>query len=232
MVTEKNQEKQDSTTELPQGLLTGEVSEDMHPLLLWLTKNIKTLSIVCLALILVFGGVAAYEYFQKQSHITAANELGKILVTTDDAKKLETLERYVKTAPSSMEIRGLFELAATSINDKKFADAGTAWTQLTGKVDASLQTIPALGRVQALAMEGNNAEAIVILKDLQKNGPKAYAVSVNSTLGALAEQAGDYAAARDAYKALLASSSGQSRTKAFFEHKILQLSEKAGKEKS
>ncbi len=232
MATENDQQKQETTSEKAQDLLANEVSEDLHPLLLWLTKNVKSVSLVCLALILVFGGFAAYQYFQKQSRVSAANELGKILVTTDEAKKMDALEGYVKSAPASMEVRGMFELAAASINDKKFAEADTTWTGLQGKVDASLKTVAALGRVQALAMEGKNDQALAILKDLHKNGPKSYSISVNSILGALAEQAGDYAAATDAYKALLEAYGGQARTKAFYEHKISELSEKTGKENS
>ncbi len=232
MANENDQKKQGDASEKAQDLLADEVSEDLHPLLLWLTKNVKSVSLVCLALILVFGGIAAYEYFQKQSRVSAANELGKILVTTDEAKKMDALEGYVKSAPESMEVRGLFELAASSINDKKFSAANTAWSGLESKVDASLKTVPALGRVQALAMEGKNDQALAILKDLQKNGPKSYTISVNSTLGALAEQAGDYATASEAYKALLAAYGGKGRTKAYYEHKISELSEKAGKEKS
>ncbi len=133
MANENTEEKQTPAAEKTQDLLAGEVSEDLHPLLLWLTKNVKPISYVCLALILVFGGFAAYDYFHKQSRITAANELGKILVTTDEAKQLETLENYVKTAPSSMEIRGLFELASVSVKDKNFTEANTAWNGLKDK---------------------------------------------------------------------------------------------------
>ncbi len=223
-----NEEAQSKRTPIP-GLLDPEHGEQMHPLLKKLLDNIKPIAIVFVALVVIFGGYALYDYYQTSQVASSSQELGTIVAEKQGEELVKALRGFVADAPGPVLESGLFELAGALEKEKKYDEALEVWTRLQDKAADAMKPVAELGYAENLLLAGKAPDAVVFLEKVKAKAPESYAPSYIKLLAECAEQAQQYDKALTAYKELTAVDGVDERTLDYLQYKIAQLETKAGK---
>ncbi|MDR1946144.1 MAG: hypothetical protein LBQ51_03120 [Desulfovibrio sp.] len=216
-----------ATPELQSGLVSdirSEVSEEASPLLRFLLVKAKFIAVALILVVAAVAGRHIYSARMESRKAEDAEALGRLLVISSPAVRLEKLEEFMVGAPDSVRTAGWFAVmeAATLLqdNDKVYK----AWKKI-GAADPSMKVVSAMGMAGALAAQDKFREALDVL-DAVADGLKAgEAGNVNSRIVVLAELTGDYKRAVRACDAVTALPAGSADAK-FWAQKKLELEEK------
>ncbi|MDR1490958.1 MAG: hypothetical protein LBS65_10890 [Desulfovibrio sp.] len=186
----------------PDGLtnsLQSEVAAEASPLLRFITARARPL-IAALALVIV--SVAGYRLYAAQAEKQAAEEaenLGRILVISNPAMRLEQLEAYAAKAPSSSQTAVWLAIMETANQIPDHAKVLAAWE----KAAPALKVQAAMGMAGALAAQEKYREAVDALERVAGELKGEEAGMVYSRIVILAELLGDYKRAVAACDALI-----------------------------
>ena len=190
----------------PAGLvdsLQAEVAAEASPLMLFLIEHARKIALALVLFILAIGGYWLYASHKDKVAVEDAQRLGAILIISDPAMRLERLEAFIPSVPSSVKHEAWFALANAAGQMKDYAKAYKAWETIRG-FDPVLRGTASLGMANALAQQGKHADGLSLLNaalpDLK--GPEA--INANMRIILLAEVLGDYARAIAACDAILA----------------------------
>lgn len=183
------------------GSLQSEVAAEASPLLTFLVAHAAKIAAAIVLFILAIGG---YWFYESQSHsnrIAESAELGKILVVSDPAARMERLEAFVKTAPDSLKSSVWFAILETASvledNDKLYQ----AWKAVSA-MDSAIKLPAALGMANALTAQEKYQEALALLDGVSATAPGSESAQINIRIALLAEMQGDYARAMRACEAV------------------------------
>ncbi|MCL1940084.1 MAG: tetratricopeptide repeat protein [Desulfovibrionaceae bacterium] len=189
----------------PAGLvdsLQAEVAAEASPLMLFLVEHARKIALALVLFILAIGGYWFYASHTHKVAVEDAQRLGTILIISDPAMRLERLEAFIPSAPSSVKHEAWFALANAAGQVQDYPKAYKAWETIRG-FDPALKGAASLGMANALAQQGKYADALSLLNaalpDLK--GPEA--INANMRIILLAEVLGDYARAIAACDAIL-----------------------------
>lgn len=208
------------------GLPEPQLGDDMHPLLRKLMDNIKTISIVAIAFLVVFGGYALYDYVQTKRLTSSGEMLGEILVSTSGEERVQALRDFAASAPAALQTSALMELAAALKEQEQHDQALAVWNELEGQVDPPLVPVVTLGKAKALEDAGKQQEALELLEGYKATAPESYKATLDRRLAELAEELGDLQKALSAYRELAKDENIGPSVKEYLLFKIGQLEEK------
>lgn len=201
MNQQKNQEKGSP------GLLDniqGEVSAENAPLLNFITKYASTIASIVLALLLVLGGWAVWNWYHGGKQKEAREELARINAELQGADRDKALSELAKKAPDSTKLfiyMSLGQSAQENGNPVLAADAYAKAASLDG--DGALGLTAALGSVGSLLMQAEYNQALALLLELEKKLPEsANSVQLQQMLAEAAYRAGKLDLAQKTYKKL------------------------------
>lgn len=201
MSQQKNQDK------APAGLLDniqGEVSPENAPLLNFITKNASAIAGVVLAILLVLGGWAVWNWYHGGKQREAREELARINAELNGADRDKALSELAKNAPDSTKLfiyMSLGQSAQENGNPVLAADAYAKAASLDG--DGALGLTAALGSVGSLLMQAEYQQALALLLELEKKLPQsANSTQLQQMLAEAAYRAGKLELAQQTYKKL------------------------------
>ncbi|MDR2801535.1 MAG: hypothetical protein LBB52_09795 [Desulfovibrio sp.] len=186
----------------PDGLtnsLQSEVADEASPLLRFITARARLL-IAALALVII--SVTGYRLYAAQVAKQAAEEaetLGRILVISNPAMRLEQLEAHAAKAPPSSQTAVWLAIVETASQIPDHAKVLTAWE----KVSPVFKVQAAMGMAGALAAQEKYREAVEALENVAPGLKGAEAGMVYSRIVILTELLGDYKRAVAACDALI-----------------------------
>jgi tetratricopeptide (TPR) repeat protein len=196
-----------------------QIQRDAHSSLTrFIFNNWRWLAGLAVAAILGAGVYAYSSHLARQAKLNAENGLGTIIASKTGDERLQALDEFLKTAPSSMKGAVLLEIARTSQDQGDYKRAAQAWNELSLVATEGMRTLASLGQSTALARSGDRETAIKQLKDLLGSSPTTFQPIIAQELAAVAEEAKMYPEAVQAYQKLLETSTG--RNKAYYEMKL------------
>lgn len=214
----------DQARELPanEQALAGEVNQEASRLLEALLRYKNVIIGVALALIIAAAAYTGVTLWSSHSVSTAQEELGKILLTTDGADRIDALTDFAANAPEGVRNSALFELADAQMRAGQYETATATWDQLAGRIQSlELGIVAQMGKARSQLLSGQAEQAQQTVAAIQSQAPDSFQGPLNRLLATAAEQAGDTQTALDAYQALL--SGGQAADAPFLQYKIQQL---------
>jgi tetratricopeptide (TPR) repeat protein len=185
------------------GALQHEVAEEASPMLQFLISHARNIVIAIVLFIIAIAGYWIYSGHADKQRGEERLALGRLMIISDNAMRLEKLAAYAPTAPDSVRREALFAMMAAANQTGDHAKAFEAWKQL-GELNASLAGVAAIGMADALSAQEKYTEALAVLEKTVSSLDSAAAVPVNTRIVLLAEIAGDYGRAMTACDALLA----------------------------
>jgi len=194
--------------------------ESLHPILEAAFTYRKQLIIAVCAILVVAVAYAGYEAFSARAEASAQAALGEIMVSSTGADRLAKLDDMLKNVTDSVRPAVTLEAAQTAMTLGDYAKAEGYWEDLVGLTEGEMQFVARMGKAKAMALAGNGADALKVMKDLAGLASAAYTIPVYRQLALAAEAAGDKAEALAAYKKLDGENVGD---KPFIEYKISQL---------
>lgn len=185
----------------PEPGLTAAVEHDeLHPILRFLTDNLKVIAFAVGGLILVVALASGYRAWRDSRLADAREELGK-LVAASGENRLTNLQAFAEQAPSTLRTAVLFELANAAVEEDNQAVALEAFRKLRDTAGGELRATAELGMANALLATGKPDEALQGLK-AASGIPEAYQAPVTRARAHAAEAAGQLSEAIVAYEAL------------------------------
>ncbi len=185
----------------------------------------RVLTALVVAVLLAVAGYSYYQHVHQQARVQAENALGLIIANKTGPERLNSLEAFLKTAPSSIKDAVLLEIARTSMDQNNFERAAQAWGDVALTAPEGMSTVAAIGQATTLAQAGNKDKAVTLLAALLPKAPQALQIPVARQLASLAEDAGKYPEAIAAYERLK-EAAGNAGNKSFYDNKIADLKSK------
>jgi tetratricopeptide (TPR) repeat protein len=182
------------------GLPVAVEHDELHPVLQFLTGNLKVIALVVGGLLLVVALASGYQAWRKSRLADAREELGK-LVAASGENRLANLQAFADQAPSAMRTAVLFELASAAVEEDNQAMALEAFRKLRDTVGGELRATAELGMANALLATGKPDEALQGLK-AASGIPEAYKAPLARARAQAAEAAGRWDEAIAAYEEL------------------------------
>jgi len=198
-----------------------EMDSDIHPVLKKILDNIKPIGLTVgaiVAAVAVYSGVTSY---QKSQHASAVQELGSIMVMTDQAARTGKLETFAKSGADDLRAAAQLELARIFMDSGEFDKAADVWRTVGQR--PGMRTIAGLGEAKAHMFKGDHAKAVEILSALKKDAGEEFAPAISANLAFAAEKAGQKDLAIAEYEALKSKDSGNED---FLSYKIGKLKAK------
>lgn len=201
MNQEKNQPSSPST--LLEGI-QGEVSDENAPLLRFITKHAGLIAGVVLAILLILGGMAIWNWYHGGKQQEALAELARINSELQGAAKEKALEALALTAPASTRLFIYMTLAQSAQENGNPKLAGEAYAQAAALAgDGPLGMAAALGSAGALLTQGQYAQALDLLQKFEQKWPEAaQSRQLRQLMAEAAVHAGKLELARDIYQSL------------------------------
>ncbi len=185
----------------PDSGLTAAVEHDeLHPILHFLSSNLKAIALAVGGILLIVALVSGYKSWRETRLADAREELGK-LVAANGSNRLADLQAFAGQAPSAMRTAALLELARAAVEEEDQAVALETFRKLRDVADGELRATAELGMANALVDMGKPAEALQSLK-AASGIPEAYKASLARTRAQAAEAAGQLNEAVAAYEEL------------------------------
>lgn len=189
--------------------LQSEVSAEAAPLLQFILKNAGLIVAVLVLLLIALAGTAGHSWYTARASQKAQSELARVMVGTQGPERLAALEKFLETAPSSIQTATLLALADAAMTQKNYDAAAKAYARIvSADPDGAMGMLAALNQGQALMQAGQGAQALNILEKLENTIPEAQRHIVRVAVAEAAVQAGNIAKAKAAFEALAAGTSG------------------------
>jgi predicted negative regulator of RcsB-dependent stress response len=187
------------------GALEHEVAAEASPMLHFLANHARGIVIAVLLFIAAIGGYWAYSNHQSAKHGENTLALGKLLIISNDAMRLEKLQAFLATAPDSVRRETLFAIMEAANKTGDLTTVHDSWKQI-GELDPSIRAFAAIGMADALSGQKKYAEALAVLTSAVSSSSlnAAESVPINARITLLAENLGDFDRAMTACDALLA----------------------------
>lgn len=198
-----------------------EMDSDIHPVLKKILDNIKPIGLTVGAIVVAVAVYAGVTSYQKSQHASAVQELGGIMVMTDQAARTGKLETFAKSGADDLRAAAQLELARIFMDSGEFDKAADAWR--TVAQNPGMRTVASLGEAKAHMFKGDHAKAVEILNALKKDAGEEFAPAISANLAFAAEKAGQKDLAIAEYEALKSKDSGNED---FLSYKIGKLKAK------
>ena len=189
------------------GLLEGiseEVGAESAPLLNFITRNAGAIAGIVLALLLLLGGMAVWNWYHKGKQEETRRELARINSELKDADRDKALAALAENAPDSVKLfvyLSLGQSAQENGNPVLAADAYAKAASLDG--DGALGLTAALGSIGSLLMQAEYNQALALLQELEAKLPAASkSVDLRQMLAEAAFRAGKKELALQTYESL------------------------------
>lgn len=182
------------------GLPMAVEHDELHPVLSFLSSNLKVIALGVGGLLLVVALVSGYRAWRESRLADAREELGK-LVAASGEDRLTNLQTFAENAPSTLRTAALFELAGAAVEEDNQAVALEAFRKLRDSADGELRATAELGMANALLAMGKPDEALQSLK-AASDVPEAYKAPLARARAQAAEAAGRLDEAIAAYEEL------------------------------
>lgn len=213
--------------------VTSEINEQVSPLIKKITENLKQIGIVFGAIILVAAGVTGYRYYRIQSLEKGRAQLGSIMLQADPGQRAVALEDFLSEAPKKMRPAIRLQLASQAMDSGQHQLAAKYWESIASKTDnPDLRVIARIGLAKTMHLQGQSAKGLKALNQLSQQAPERYREQINQALANMAEAAGDWNAALQAYERLKSDSGLTGGNSGYLKYKINQLQQKTGQGKS
>lgn len=154
--------------------LQAEVSAENAPILQFITKYAGLIAGIVLALLLVLGGMAIWNWHKSGKEDEARAELARINMQMKGEARDQALLNLAQNAPDSTKLfiyLSLGQSAQENGNPILAADAYAKAAKLDN--DGPLGLTAALGSVGSLMMQAEYQQALALLQELDKRLPAA-----------------------------------------------------------
>lgn len=154
--------------------IQAEVSSENAPLLEFITKYAGVIAGVVLALLLILGGMAIWNWHKSGKENDARAELARINMQLKGEAKDQALLNLAQNAPDSTKLfiyMSLGQSAQENGNPILAADAYAQAAKLDN--DGPIGLTAALGSVGSLMMQAEYQQALALLQELDKRLPAA-----------------------------------------------------------
>ncbi len=185
------------------GELQSEVSTEAAPLLRFVVRHAKPLVWVIALLLVIVAAVGAWRWHENAVQRDAEIALGRILVSTSGAERIDALERALPTFPSAMQPGVQLEIAFTALNIQDLPKAAAAYAAVYSQDQrGATGAIAALNQADVLQRAGKPDEALAVLDTLGKTAPQTLHLIITEGQARVAEQAGNFSRALACYEDL------------------------------
>jgi len=189
--------------------LQSEVAVEAAPLLQFIARNAVTIMLLLGIFVAIVVGVGAWQWYASKRDAEAQANFARLLLQQQGAARVSALENFVATAPDSVRLAALMELALAALAEKDSAKAAAAFARVAAlDKDRPFGSVAALSEAQTLMQAGKAAEALAILEPLENTVPEYMRVQVRGLIALNAQQAGRTERAIKAYEDLLAGATG------------------------
>lgn len=175
--------------------------EELHPILRFLSDNLKPIALGVGGLLLVVALVSGYRAWSASRLAESRAELSA-LAAANDEDRLANLAAFAKQAPEALRAAALYELAKAAAEADDQAAALEAFRSLGSTKDPAVRAVAELGAARVLMAMGEPAQAAQSLKAAAPSAPQAYKPALTRALAVAAEAAGQWDEARTAYEEL------------------------------
>lgn len=181
-----------------------EVRPENAPLLEFITRHASAMAGIVLVLLLALGGMAIWNWYHGAKQDEARQELARINADLKGAEKETALNKLAENAPKNTKFfiyMSLAQSAQENGNPVLAADAYAKASKLDG--DGALGLTAALGGAGSLLMQGQYAEALALLRELESRIPEVRgSVELRQMLAEAAARAGNPQLALETYQSL------------------------------
>jgi hypothetical protein len=206
------------------GELQSEVSAEAAPLLRFMVEHVRVIVGVVFVLIAGIIATGVYQWHSSRSLREARMALGKVLLGTAGAERVNALESLIKDAPESMRIGLWLEVAAAAQETQDYAKAAAAFARVAQLDKSPLGLASVMNQSDMLLRAGNAAEGLSVLEPLLTSAPDSMRLTVREAAAAAAEAAGNAEKAIEMYKSILLD--GQGQDIAYYRARIAALEKK------
>lgn len=184
--------------------LKEDISPEATPALQFLMDHAKTISSIVIAGVLIAVAIIVYQWNHKNNIAKAKSDVAAILVSKTGADKINALEALLPDVPSEIVAGVYLDMAYTAVGINDPVKAADAWDKVYNSAnDPALKAVAGLGKAKALADQGKDAEALVILDTVSSTTDAAMLPQLQMEIAVLAEKSGDLQKSKAAYEALL-----------------------------
>ena len=187
--------------------LMSEADETAHPLLHKIQEYQTIILTVVVAVVIGAASYSGYTFFTERAQQQAQEEINEILAMQDQEERIQALENFLEDAPGAMQGGALLELTRIYMDTGKYQQAADAFSRLEKK-DDSLQPMALLGRAKAYELMQNYSRSLDILQGASGEIPEEFKSQYHTQKAFVAEQAGNYQQALEAYKSLMQQAHG------------------------
>lgn len=184
--------------------IENEVSAENAPLLRFITKYASLIGGLVLALLLILGGMAVWNWYHTGKQEEARAELARINMQMKGADKDNALNKLAANAPDNVKLfiyLSLGKSAQENGNPILSAEAYAKAAKLDG--DGALGLTAALGSAGSLLMQAEYNQALALLRELEVKLPEAAkSPQLNQMLAEAAYRAGQLELAQKTYQRL------------------------------
>lgn len=182
------------------GLSMDVEHDELHPILHFLSSNLKLIALALGGLLLVVALISGYRAWSDSRLAEAREELGK-LTAAGGEDRLANLQAFAKEAPSALRTAALLEVATAAVEEDNQAVALEAFRALRDSSEDGVRATAELGVANALMAMGKPDEALQGLK-AASGLPEAYKAPLARARAQAAEAAGQLDEAIAAYEQL------------------------------
>lgn len=186
------------------GDIQREISDEASPLLTFLIAHAAKIAIAIVLFIVAIAGYWIYSWQAENKRAEEVALLGKLLVISDPAMRLEALEGFLPTAPESVRRTAWFSVLDAAIQLEDQEKIYSAWKAVS-EMDPAIRIPATLGMANSLTAREQYREALALLEGVSGSLQDTESVEVNIRIALLAEMLGDYQRAVKACDAVTAS---------------------------
>ncbi|GEM_PF-1001464 len=181
--------------------IMSEADESAHPLLHKIQEHQNTIILVIVTVLVLAAVYSGYTFFQERTKQQALDEMNRILAIDDTEDRVSALETFLDTAPKAMQGGALLELTRIYMDKGRYEKAADAFNRL-GEKDKALRPVAVLGQAKALELMNESGRSLEVLEKAEEEIPREFRNQYYTKLAYVAEQAGNYSRALEAYERL------------------------------
>lgn len=182
--------------------IQSEVSDENAPLLRFITRNAGAIAGGVITLLLILGGWAGWNWYHAGKQKEATDELARINMQLKGEEKDKALAALAEKAPAGVKLFIYLNLGKSALennNPDLAAEAYAKASSLGG--DTALGLAAALGKASILLLQGNNGQALDLLRDVDAKLPEsARSPQLRAMLAEAALKNGDIGLAQKTYR--------------------------------
>jgi len=191
------------------GGLQSEVSVEAAPLLQFIARHAVAVMVMLGFFVATLVGIGAWQWYASKRDAQAQTNLARLLLQQQGAARVNALESFAATAPNSIRLAALTELALAALAEKDAARAADAFARVAAlDKNTPFGAMATLSEAQTLMQAGKAAEALTVLEELEHAVPEPIRVQVRGLIALNARQVGKTDRAIKAYEDLLAGAQG------------------------